>query len=109
MVQKLSRQQLQQFLPNHEAIKAFEALFDYMGQTSPDNFDEIYALIGSSRRQNVDATLKRLDDLEALVGRKTSLTDVNARLDALEASITRSVNLAPLQQRLDEIANFLGI
>lgn len=109
MVQKLSRQQLQQFLPNHEAIKAFEALFDYMGQTSPDNFDELYALLGSGRRQNVDAVLQRLDELEALVGRKTSLTDVNARLDALEASVRRSDNLAPIRQRLDEIANFLGI
>jgi len=109
MVQKLSRQQLQQFLPNHEAIKAFEALFDYMGQTSPDNFDEIFSLIGSARRQNVDALLKRLDDLESAVGRKTSLADVNARLDALEASIARSANLAPIRQRLEDIANFLGI
>lgn len=81
MVQKLSRLQLQQFLPSHEAIKAFEALLDYMGQTSPDNFNEIYI----------------------------SLTDVNARLDALEASIARSVNLAQIHQRLDDIANFLGI
>ncbi len=109
MVQKLSRLQLQQFLPSHEAIKAFEALLDYMGQTSPDNFNEIYALIGSMRRQNVDAVLKRLDALEAAVGRKISLTDVNARLDALEASIARSVNLAQIHQRLDDIANFLGI
>lgn len=109
MVQKLSRQQLQSFLPNHEAIKAFEALFDYIGQTSPDNFDEILSLIGSARRQNVDALLKRLDNLDALVGRKTNLTDVNARLDALEANIIRSANLAPIRQRLDDIANFLGI
>lgn len=35
MVQKLSRQQLQQFLPNHEAIKAFEALFNYVYTEGP--------------------------------------------------------------------------
>lgn len=109
MVQKLSRQQLQSFLPNFEAIKAFEALFDYMAQAAPDNFDEIYSLIGSTRRQNVDATIKRLEDLEALVGRKTSLTDVNARLDALESSLTRSANLGPILRRLENIETFLGI
>lgn len=58
----LNRQQLAQFLPNHEAIKAFEQLFQSVGQTLPATLDDVQLSADNAQLQAAEA-LARLSDI----------------------------------------------
>ena len=126
----ISRDVLQQFLPNHETIIAFENLLKFVGDTAPEQIDELIALISGIKRVNatdinsrlaaleVPATRganlsgvnQRLGDLESLPTPKgVNLSSIYARLDALEAAQTRRDNLQPILSRIENIEKTLGI
>lgn len=52
---KLNRQQLAQFLPNHEAIKAFEALFLNTYETIPTDLESVQASADTAQVQAAEA------------------------------------------------------
>lgn len=52
---RLNRQQLAQFLPNHEAIKAFEALFDNVQDAIPSSLDDVQATADNAQLQAAEA------------------------------------------------------
>ncbi|CAB4123388.1 hypothetical protein UFOVP40_37 [uncultured Caudovirales phage] len=52
---QLSRQQLSQFLPNHEAIKAFEALFSSVNETLPTGLDDVQISADTAQQQAGEA------------------------------------------------------
>lgn len=106
---KLTRQQLAQFLPTQELIKAFETLFNYTAETAPTNIDELLQQIGTGRTANITPLLVRLLDLEQTQQRKPNLTDILTRLDSLEASLNRQTNLTDIKNQLNDIKTFLGI
>ena len=89
---KLNRQQLQQFLPNHEAIKAFESLFEYVNDTGPAAVDDLTAIIATLKNPGSAATMlaKRIDELEM---RQTRL----------------AANYNAILTRLNELAAVLGV
>lgn len=106
----LNRQQLAQFLPSHEAIKAFESLFRYVSQTAPNIADDVSVIIAAIRnpsssfkdfsnrlesleqsvQRNANSNkeiLRRLDELEQLIGKKSNDTDIVRRLQNLESIV----------------------
>ena len=126
----ISRDVLQQFLPNHETIIAFENLLKFVGDTAPEQIDELIALISGIKRVNatdinsrlaaleVPATRganlsgvnQRLSDMESLpTPRGVNLSSIYARLDALEAAQTRRDNLQPIIACIENIEKTLGI
>lgn len=110
MADKLNRQQLAQFLPTPGAIRAFEDLFNYVAETSPDNFDELTSILLSvARRSSNSAAIQRLDELEQIINRPVNLTDVLNRLDALEQLVEKRVNLTDILNRLSNIESILGV
>jgi len=52
---RLNRQQLAQFLPNHEAIKAFEALFNNVQDSIPSSLDDVQSTADSAQLQAAEA------------------------------------------------------
>lgn len=86
----VTRQQLAQFLPTPELIKAFEALFATATDTTPTNIDELLQQLGTARNApNLTPLINRLIELELMVQQKPNLTG--------------------LIQRIEKIENFLGI
>ena len=53
----LNRQQLAQFLPNHEAIKAFEQLFQNVAETIPSNQDDVMYQSAAAQQQAGEALM----------------------------------------------------
>ena len=51
----LSRHQLAQFLPNHEAIKAFESLFANVKESIPSSLDDVQATADNATLQAAEA------------------------------------------------------
>lgn len=94
---KISRDILKQFLPNHEAIVAFEQIQRYIEDTSPEQIDQIVEQIGliSEQVTILDLLLSRLKNINA--------TEINNRLDALDVPLSRGRNMAPIEARLDSI------
>jgi hypothetical protein len=52
---KLNRQQLAQFLTNHEAIKAFEALFANVQDSIPSSLDDVQTTADNAQLQAAEA------------------------------------------------------
>lgn len=90
MMQKLNRQQLAQFLPTHEAIKAFESLFDYVAETAPQVTDDIYTLLASIRTpgSNFTAMNNRFEAIEQQQRRiRDTQQEILNRLKTIETLI----------------------
>ena len=88
----LNRQQLSQFLPTPEAIKAFEALFKYVNQTAPEITDDISAIIASIKLPN------------------SQISDALNRIDAIEQQQKSLRNLySEILQRLDDLESLIGV
>jgi len=81
----LTRQQLAKFLPNHEAIIAFERLFKVAGNITPTNIDEVLIDSGSASAKaiSVDSELQSIkNDILLSLGINESKTNIS--LDVLE-------------------------
>lgn len=111
MVQKLSRQQLQQFLPNHEAIKAFESLFEYVTQTGPDTTGDIQSILATLAVPTVaiNRIAARLDELEQKQARPTAYGDILARLEVLEQQVAKRAGNGDILQRLQNLESIVGV
>jgi chromosome segregation ATPase len=86
----LNRQQLAQFLPSHEAIKAFESLFKYVSQTAPEAADDITVLVNSFQSQNsrLSQFQNQIQELEQLIQRANANNrDILNRLNNLETIV----------------------
>lgn len=126
---KLDRQVLASFLPNHEAIVAFEKLLNFAIDTAPTQLEDLLVLVSSLKRVNGTEINSRLAALEVPLTRsanvaqlarqvaeqdqtphsRVNLSDIYARLDALEAARDRRTNIKDLQDRLEKIEIFLGV
>lgn len=126
---KIGRDVLKQFLPNHEAIVAFEKLLNFMDDTAPTQLEEILVLVSSIKRINTADINSRLASLEVPLSRgrnmapvessiaelasapaqRANLTSIHARIDALEAAQAQRVNIRDLQMRIEKIEAFLGV
>ena len=126
----ITRDQLKQFLPDHQTIIAFLNLLKFAGETAPDQIEALISLISGIKRINATDINSRLAALEVPVTRGANLSSVNqrlgdleslptsrgvnfssiyARLDALEAAQIRRDNLQPIIARIENIARTLGI
>src|SRR5690242_4720112 len=100
----ISRDQLKQFLPNHETIIAFEKLLQFAGETAPDQIEELLSLINGVKRINASDINSRLSALEIPPGRSENLSSVNQRLGDIESMpVTRCVNMSDIYARLNEL------
>lgn len=108
---KLNRQQLQQFLPNHEAIKAFEALFEYAGQTGPDTSSDIQAILATLAVPTVaiNRLAARIEELEQQVAKRQSNADILARLEALEQQVAKRASNGDILQRIQNLETLVGV
>lgn len=108
----LNRQQLSQFLPNHEAIKAFEALFKYVSSTAPEIVDDISSIIASMKTPAyaISDALNRIDAIEQQQ-RKLNSTygDISNRLDFLEQTVSKKFNSDDVLKRLQNLESIIGI
>lgn len=100
---KISRDILQQFLPNHQAIVAFEQIQGYVEDVGPEEIDKIIEKIGliSEQVTILELLLSRLKNI--------NVTEVNNRLDILESMPRRPENLRDIYSRIAKIETFLGI
>jgi hypothetical protein len=126
---RLDRNTLQKFLPSHEAIVAFEKMFDFVSDIGPEGLLDLLALVNSIKRVNVaaiDARISeleaatgsraptfpqsgRLDDIEAMLIRKTDLSGVLARIEALEQTARRRDSNTALIQRIENLEKMIGV
>lgn len=86
---RLSRQQLAQFLPNHEAIKAFENLFVSVQETIPTNFDDV----------QTSADTAQIQAAEALAGLATIANSLSLLLSGINSEQQVQDNLAQLLEQ----------
>jgi hypothetical protein len=126
----ITRDQLKQFLPDHQTIIAFENLLKFAGETAPDQIEALISLISGIKRinatdinsrlsalevpttrgANLSSVNQRLGDLESLpTSRGVNFSSIYARLDALEAAQIRRDNLQPVIARIENIEKTLGI
>lgn len=105
----LNRNQLAQFLPDQQSIRAFEAMMNYVGETGPEGIDEILALLNGLRRNNTAELVARLDDNDAQPAQRVNLSAVLARLDALEQLVARSGNLSAILNRIENLEKLTGV
>lgn len=112
-MQKLNRQQLAQFLPTHEAIKAFENLFDYVNETAPQISDDIFALISSIRQPGSNFTQinSRLEEIEQQQRKiRSAQQELVDRLDAMEQQQRKSRDVPQdLLNRLQNLETLIGV
>lgn len=131
MANRIGRDILKQFLPNHETIVAFEKLLKFANETAPNEIEEILALVSSVKRVNTGEINNRLAQLEIPLNRgrdpsqaqtdrriaeievqlspRANLSSIYARLDALEANQVRRENSSALTLRIENIEKFLGV
>jgi len=90
----LNRKILASFLPNHEAVKAFEAVIRSVEDTTPASIDELTLLTLQQRRGREDIITNKINDLllimeniQATLDRKQNTTLLEARIKALEEMI----------------------
>jgi len=81
----LTRDQLAAFLPDHQAVKAFENLFLDVNENIPSNNDEILALIGSGQQPRSDNLRRNVAELDQQQPQRQNLTQIEKRLAAIEA------------------------
>src|SRR5689334_14469475 len=100
----ITRDQLKQFLPDHQTIIAFENLLKFAGETAPDQIEALISLISGIKRINATDINSRLAALEVPVTRGANLSSVNQRLGDLESLPTsRGVNFSSIYARLDAL------
>jgi len=83
----LNRKILASFLPNHEAVKAFESIIRDVTETAPASIDELTLLSLQERRGRENDLLARIEQLELLVCKSQSLKSIEDRLKNLELMI----------------------
>jgi hypothetical protein len=108
--QKLTRNQLAEFLPNARAVRAFEQMLKQSGEQLPTDITELTRLVEESSTDAMSAGSKAqlaLDLLgavtqDALVNSSTADSKATAALDALNriAQSLELLVLAPLRQEL---------
>lgn len=84
---KLTRNQLAQFLSDHESIKQFEALFSIVDALAPDFVNEVFIAAenaGSRATQALDALQRLSNALELLALAPQKEQDVTLALDYLD-------------------------
>lgn len=127
---KLTRDQLAKFLPDNQAVRAFEQLFQSVNDTISTVEGSINSTLGTGRAPNLTMLEKRLEALEltqqqrenlTLVykqlnelketaqSRGTNLSMVEQRLSMLEVNAQRPTSLSEITQRLNAIESFIGI
>lgn len=106
----LTRDQLAAFLPNHEAVKAFEQLFSQVQDVIPANNSELEAVVGQGRTPNNDQLRLAVQAIvEQQPSRTVNLDPILKRLDMLEMQISQKTNLTPVLTSINDIKTFLGI
>lgn len=81
----LNRKILASFLPNQEAVKAFETLIKTVSVDTPASVDDLEMLSLITRSGNRENELsKRIEQLEQLIVRKDNLSEINQRLKNIE-------------------------
>ena len=108
----LNRQQLAQFLPTHEAIKAFENLLDYVNQTAPEVTDDIFALLSSVRQPGsnftrIDARLEEIEQQQRKI--RSAQQDILDRLDAVEQQCKIRTTQQDILNRLQTLETMIGV
>lgn len=108
----LNRQQLSQFLPTHEAIKAFEALFKYVAQTPPDLSNEILSLVAglktpSAALNNVSLRIEAIEQQQKKLN--SSYSDILQRISNLEQLVSKKANNDDLIKRLQNLESIVGV
>lgn len=82
---QLTREQLARFLPNHEAIKAFEDLLILVSDNLPVSEGELAALVAGIPRVNTDAFRRVVDELTQQQSQRFNANSIERRLAAIEA------------------------
>ncbi len=108
----LNRQILAQFLPNQEAIKAFETLFKYVYQTQPEQIDDISTFIATIKQPSTSFgnIENRLLELEQRYSRlNSSLSNLNLAIEELKQMATSKPNLDALVKRIQNLELVIGV
>ena len=106
----LSRQQLAQFLPTQELIKAFESLFLQSNVATPTSTEELLQQLGTGRQfVNLQPLLNRIEELEIKVLQKQNLDGLQKRIEELEIKVLQKQNMQSLENRIFAIETFLVV
>ena len=105
----LTREQLALFLPNHEAIKAFEKLMLMVSEDLPISENDLAAIVAGIPRVNVESIRQAVASLEAMQVQSPNLDPLSKRLETLEQQPDKRPNLTAVETRLAAIEAYLGI
>jgi hypothetical protein len=100
---RISRDQLAKFLPNHDAIKSFEQLFEYVTETLPTILLEMQYIEMSVNGREQSGTTNRLNDIEMIQPRPANQSNLENKISDIEAMQPRMRNLGSLENRVSDI------
>jgi len=89
----LNRKILASFLPNHEAVKAFESIIRAVTETAPASIDELTLLSLQERRGRENDLSAKIEQLELTVAKRQSSGDLEDRVKQLEMQVLQKQNL----------------
>lgn len=118
----LTRAQLARFLPDAEAIKAFESLFTVAGETTPAEILELSAAIleletsvlelsylANTLKSRIQESIRNLEEAESIQPRPANLIGIEVRLNELEMQLTRRSNDDALLRRIENLEQLVGV
>lgn len=108
----LNRQVLAQFLPNHEAIKAFETLFRHVYQTQTEQTDDISAFIASIKQPtaslgNIEVRLHELE--QNVTSFRNAYSKLVNEIEELKQFANSKPNLDSLIKRIQSLELVIGV
>lgn len=110
---RLTRNQLKEFLPDHESIKQFESLFALVDTIAPDVVNEIYITAGIADSKAVQA-LSAIDRIAEALDLLSLSPDKNEALDLIR-SMTNEIELSTTspartqEQKNQEVLTWLSM
>lgn len=103
-----SRAQLAKFLPDAEAIRAFEKLFEQAGDTTPTDVLEL-SYLANTLRARIPNDVQRLAEMENIQPKQVNLNGIEIRLKELEMQITRRPSYDALLRRIEDLEKLVGV
>ena len=100
---RIKREQLVKFLPDHETIKTFEQLFEYVTETLPTILLEIQYVEISVNSREQSSTTNRLNDIEAIQPRPANQSKLENKIRDIELMQPRQINIRALEDRISEL------
>lgn len=103
-----TRAQLAKFLPDAEAVRAFEKLFEVAGDTTPTDVLEL-SYLANTLRARISSAVQRMAEMENLQPKTANMSGIENRLRELEMQASRRPSYDALLRRIEDLEKLVGV